>query len=392
MNYSPYRNPRDIALAHHWLVGMRGGEKVLEALTELFPRAPIYTLVANPEKLSAPLREHPIYQSPLRHFPGAAVRYRNLLPLFPLAVRGLRVNGSTRCIISSDASVIKGLNYPPGIPHVCYCHTPPRYLWSMREVYLRNATGLNWMTRTAFKAVTPYVRRFDYNAARRVTHFIANSRFVQKRIRECYGREANVIYPPVSVDAFCPNRPAEDYYLVVSELVPYKRVDLAVEAFNQLGKKLIVIGDGPESATLRKRAAANITFLGHQPFAVLKNHYERCRAFIFPGVEDFGIAPVEAQAAGRPVIAFAEGGALETVKEGLTGAFFFEQVPEALAAAVRGFERCGKALQWMQCRRNAERFGQARFQAEIKAFLASRLPELFAENGWRTADPGTGRA
>jgi len=372
----------EVALAHHWLVGMRGGEKVLEQIAGLFPAAPIYTLIADREKLSAELRGHRICESPLRHLPGAARHYKKMLPLFPVAFRGLRVGGSPGLLISSDASVAKGLSYEAGVPHFCYCHSPPRYLWAMQETYLQHTAGLGAAQRAVFKSISPYLRRFDYEAAQRVTCFIANSQFVRERIRECYGREAEVIHPPVDLEAFeCGGKPG-DFHLIVSELTPYKRVDIAVDAFNSLGRKLVVIGAGSELAGLQARAKSNITFLGRQPFPVLKQHYEACRAFIFPGIEDFGITPLEAQAAGRPVIAYREGGVLETVIDGRTGIFFDQQTPEALAEAVDRFEKEAGQFSAEACRENAARFAPGNFRRQLKRFLEERLPGVFADYQW----------
>jgi glycosyltransferase involved in cell wall biosynthesis len=370
-----------IALAHHWLVGMRGGEKVLEQLCLLFPGAPIYTLVSNRANLSELIRSHPIHESFLQRLPGGARRYKALLPLFPLAVAGLHVDPAADFLFSTDASVIKGLSHGGHTPHVCYCHSPPRYLWEMQDTYLRKTGGLGLAGRAAFRAVTPYVREFDRKAAGRVTHFIANSRFVRQRIESAYGRESAVIYPPVDVDAFQAGLPAEDFYLIVTELVAYKRVDLAIDAFNRLGKRLVVLGDGPEGAALRARAKPNIEFLGRQPFATLRDRFERCRAFIYPQIEDFGITAVEAQAAGRPVIALRQGGALETVIEGKTGLFFDEQTPESLAACVEAFE--GQTFTAAACRENAERFRPEAFRDAIRQFLTGYFPSLFPP-GWQS--------
>jgi glycosyltransferase involved in cell wall biosynthesis len=375
------------ALAHHWLVGMRGGEKVLEQIGQLFPQAPIYTLVANPEKLSPELRSHRIIESPLQYLPVATQHYKKLLPFFPAAFHGLRVEGNPGLLLTSDASVTKGLSYDPDVAHVCYCHSPPRYLWGMQDTYLKHTAGLGAMQKTVFKSITPYVRRFDYEAAQKVTHFIANSRFVQRRIRACYGREAKVINPPVDVAAFDWQQPTEDFYLVVSELVPYKRIDVAVDAFNRLGKRLVIIGAGTELEKLKARAKSNITFLGRQPFSVLKEHYETCRAFIFPGIEDFGITPLESQAAGRPVIALRAGGALETVTHGETGVFFDEQTPQSLAEAVLIFEKNADYFSGAVCRKNAERYAPEHFRAQLKRFLSKRLPDLFADYVWPDETP-----
>jgi glycosyltransferase involved in cell wall biosynthesis len=358
-----------IALAHHWLVGMRGGEKVLEEICRLAPGAPIHTLVARPGRLSPLLRSHPIVTSPLQRLPGGATHYKKLLPLFPASVARLAIAAPADLVISSDASVIKGLRVPEGIPHICYCHSPPRYLWDMQEDYTRSAETGGALGRALFRRVVPHVREFDRAAAQRVTHFIANSAFVQQRIRTCYGRESEIIHPPVALDDFEPTHaPPEDFHLVVSQLVPYKRIDLAVTAFTRMKKRLVVIGEGSERTALEKLAGPTVTFLGSQPFEVLRDHYHRCRAFIFPGIEDFGITPLEAQASGRPVVAFRAGGALETVVEGETGIFFDEQTPESLMAAVE------RPLDFDPgaCRANAERFGPERFRAELADYAARK--------------------
>jgi glycosyltransferase involved in cell wall biosynthesis len=361
---------------------MRGGEKVLEQLCLLFPGAPIHTLVSKQENLSEIIRSHPIRESILQRLPQGPRRYKSMLPLFPLAIANMRVDPGADFLFSSDASVIKGLSHGRDTPHVCYCHSPPRYLWELQDTYLRQTGGLGPVGRAVFQAVTPYVRAFDRKAAGRVTHFIANSRFVQERIRSAYGRESAVIYPPVDVDGFQPGRPAEDFYLIVTELVAYKRVDLAIDAFNRLGKRLVVLGDGSESAALRARAKPNIEFLGRQPFAALRDRMESCRAFIYPQIEDFGITAVEAQAAGRPVIAFRQGGALETVIEGKTGLFFDQQSPESLAGCVEAFE--GQSFSAAACRENAERFRPESFREAIRQFLTEKFAASFPA-GWERA-------
>ena len=250
---------------------------------------------------------------------------------------------------------------------------------------MRQTSDLGAVGRVVFRAAVPLVRRFDRRAAQRVDHFIANSRFVQERIHRFYGREATVINPPVAVADFEAQGRDDGYYLVVSELAPYKRIDLAVEAFNELQKPLVVIGHGSELGRLRHMARDNITFLGSQPFAVLKQHYERCRALIFPGIEDFGITPLEAQSAGKPVIGFAGGGLLETTVEGATAILFHEQNVASLAAAVRAFEERAGEFEPGVCRANAERFGPERFRREVKAFLAERYPDLFGNYAWPAA-------
>jgi len=391
----PTRMATSISLAHHWLIGMRGGERVLEQASLLFPKAPIYTLVASLEKISERLRSHRIVTSPLQWIPGSARHYKKFLPFFRFAIPQLRVSPGTRFVFSSDAALIKGLSVPPGVPHVCYCHSPPRYLWDLHDTYLTGSSDLGRMGRLLFRWIAPSARNFDLVAASKVTRFIANSNFVRERIQRIYGRESVVIHPPVSVDDFDPTRARKDFYLLVSELTPYKRIDLAVEAFRRGGRKLVIIGDGSELASLRRKAPANVVFLGRQPFDVLKEHLETCRAFIFPGIEDFGIAPCEAQAAGAPVIAYGVGGALETVKDGVTGIFFHEQTEEAMVAALERFEAL-PPFSPAACRRNVEHLRPAEFRRAIRNYLETEFPDFFSGYAWpdETAglDEGSGAA
>jgi glycosyltransferase involved in cell wall biosynthesis len=394
-DYSDFSLPRlkegaNVALAHHWMVSMGGGEKLLAEFAALFPGAPIHTLIANRSELSADLLTHPIVESALRKLPKAARHYKKLLPLFPTFVRGLKLDGRPDLLLSSDASVIKGIS-TAGVPHVCYCHSPARYLWD-KKTHLQH-TDLGAVGKAAFGAVVPGVRRFDYKAAQKVDHFIANSLFAKQRIQECYGREAAVIHPPVAVDDFRWDGEHEDFYLVVSELASHKRIDLAVDAFNKLDRRLVIIGSGAKMDELRSRARSNITFLGHQSSDVLKSHMERCRALIFPGIEDFGITPVEAQAAGRAVIAYGEGGVLETVLDGLTGLFFKEQTVQSLADAVKLFEKNEEDFRPGACRRQAEMFSREEFRDALMHFLTTKYPALFDDvtmTGVNAAAPASG--
>jgi glycosyltransferase involved in cell wall biosynthesis len=354
-----------VVLAHHWLVGMRGGEKVLEELCRIFPDAPIYTLVVRRDRLSSLLRERRIFPSPLQWFPGATRHYKKMLPLIAPAIALMKVPRRTKLVISSDASLIKGLSVPRQAVHICYCHSPPRYIWDMSEVYMQQTAGLGGFGKWTFRKAIEPLRRFDRAAAERVTRFIANSTFVQERISRFYKRKAEVIFPPVNVDSFSPTRPRDDFYLLVSELVPYKRVDLAVRAFADVNRRLVIIGDGSERAALEKLATPNVQFLGHKSFTVLKEHYETCRAFLCPQVEDFGITVVEAQAAGAPVIAFNQGGVLDSVRPNETGLFFDQQTPIALAEAVRDFEERLDEWDAKLCRQNAERFRPERFRRAL---------------------------
>jgi glycosyltransferase involved in cell wall biosynthesis len=272
-------------------------------------------------------------------------------------------------VISSDASLIKGLSVPRQAVHICYCHSPPRDIWDMSEVYMQQTAGLGGFGKWTFRKAIEPLRRFDRAAAARVTRFIANSTFVQERISQFYKRKAEVIFPPVNVDSFNPTRPRDDFYLLVSELVPYKRVDLAVRAFADVNRRLVIIGDGSERAALEKLATPNVQFLGHKSFTVLKEHYETCRAFLCPQVEDFGITVVEAQAAGAPVIAFNQGGVLDSVRPNETGLFFNQQTPMDLTIAVRDFEERLDEWDAKLCRQNAERFRPERFRRALCDFL-----------------------
>jgi glycosyltransferase involved in cell wall biosynthesis len=325
-----------VAIVHDWLTGMRGGEKVLEGILTRYPGAEIHTLVHLPGTVTPAIESHRIHTSFVQRLPGVATHYRKYLPLFPRAIEAMEV-GEVDLVISTSHCVAKGIRVPPGVPHVCYCHTPMRYIWSSYDDYF-GAGRAPAHVRAAMRMVVGHLRRWDVATTDRVTRFVANSHNVARRIRDIYQREADVLHPWVDHAFFEPGGARGDCYLLVSAMVPYKRVDLAIAAFADLGRPLVVAGDGPERARLEARAPSTIRFVGRVDDAELRSLYQGCRALIFPGEEDFGIVPLEAMACGRPVIAYRAGGALETVVEGVTGVFFDSPSPEALARAVEGFD------------------------------------------------------
>jgi len=351
-------------LAHHWLTGMRGGERVLEELVDLFPGSPLFTLVSRPSALSQQLASQKIHQSWLGKMPGAEHFYRQALPLHPAAIRSLHLPEDARLLISSDASLIKGVTVPKGCKHLCYCHSPPRYLWEMPETYLQSASHRGALTRIGFSLFQESLKRFDYAAAQKVDQFVANSEFTRERIQRFYGRDSKVIHPPTDTDFFHPDSQVRrsDFFLVVSSLVAYKRVDLAVAACRLLKVPLVIIGDGPERTYLESVAGPEMRFLGRQSDEVVRDHYQRARALLFPTLEDFGMVPVEAQACGCPIIALGKGGALESVVEGQSGLFFQEQSAEALVSAISEFMAGKLPKDAEACRASALRFSKARFR------------------------------
>ncbi len=366
-----------VAIVHFWLVGMRGGEKVLEALCRMFPDADIYTHVAIRENLSDTVNRHKITETFIARLPFAKTWYPRYLPLMPMALESLDLT-SYDLIISNEAGPAKGIVPGPGAVHLNYCCSPMRYIWDQYHIY-RDRAG--WFTRLFMPFFAHYLRMWDAVAAMRVDHFLADSQHVANRIKRYYRRDATVVYPPVAVEDFAPAPAGEhgDYYLWCGELVRYKRPDVAIEAFNANGLPLIVIGDGEERARLVKIAGPNITFLGKAPFATLKHHMARCKALVFPGEEDFGIVPLEVQASGRPVIALARGGALETVVDGKTGLFFAEPTATSLNDAVSRFETSGMGKHCeAACTANAHRFREDVFHDGVRAALKGLGVELDA--------------
>jgi glycosyltransferase involved in cell wall biosynthesis len=326
-----------VAIIHYWLVGMRGGEKVLEALCEIFPTADIYTHVYDPAAISNAIKAHSIRTTFIGSLPYARKMYKKYLPLMPMALEQIDL-GAYDLVVSSESGPAKGIIPTSPAMHICYCHSPMRYIWNM---YNRYYDSSRLVTRMMMPPMAHYLRTWDVATANRVDDFVANSTTVAHRIKSYYRRDAAVIHPPVDTTSFRPVPTSElgDYSLMAGELVSYKRPDLAVEAFNRLKAKLVVIGGGEMLKQLRRIAGPTVTIMGPQPFDVLKHHYAHCKALVFPGEEDFGIVPVEAMASGRPVIAFGRGGATETVIANQTGVFFETQTVEELIDAVDRMER-----------------------------------------------------
>jgi glycosyltransferase involved in cell wall biosynthesis len=360
-----------IVLVHDWLTGMRGGEKCLEDLCRRWPEAPLYTLLHRYGSVSPTIERRRIVTSFLQHLPAVDRYYRYLLPLMPTAAAGWRLP-TCDLVISLSHCVAKSARPPHGVPHLCYCFTPMRYAWHQRHAYF--GTGrIRFLSSRLRDHVLERLRRWDRRTATCVTHFVAISRTVRDRIREAYGRTSAVIYPPVDTEFYRPGPVRrEEYYLVVSAFAPYKRLDLAVEACNRLRKPLLVIGAGQDEGRLRAKAGPTIHFLGWQGDRLLREHYRHCRALLFPGEEDFGIVPVEAQACGAPVIAFARGGATETVvpiesggSAQPTGLWFQDQNTDSLVDAIRAFESAAGEFDPRAARRQAVRFNPQRFANEF---------------------------
>ncbi len=362
-----------VALVHDWLTGMRGGEKVLAAMARLYPDADLFTLVHVPGSVTADLERHRIVTPWLNRLPWVGRYYRYLLPLMPGAIESLDLRAYD-LVLSSSHCVAKGVRKGPGALHVCYCHSPMRYAWSQGQIY-RRSMGLGGMGLRVFRK---RLRAWDQQTAAGVDHFLANSHNVACRIRRIYGRESTIVYPPIDTEFFTPaDQPREDFYLVVSAMAPYKRLDQAIEAMRQLrDRRLVIIGKGQSQAALRRLAPSNVTFLGWQADEVVREHYRRARALLFPGEEDFGMVPVEAMACGCPVIAYGAGGAVETVVDvaaggsgRCSGVRYQPQTTEALVAAIRRFEEQQGCFEGGWIVRHAGQFGAACFQERFREVL-----------------------
>lgn len=351
-----------VAIAHEWFDVYAGSERVVEQIIGLYPDADLFSLVdflADDERWF--IHNKPVTTSFIQQLPKARKHFRQYLPLMPLAVEQFNLSDYD-LVISSHHAIAKGIITRADQLHISYIHTPIRYAWDLQWQYLEQA-GLNRGLKSAItRLILHYLRLWDVSTANRVDCFVANSRFVAQRIWKTYRRRAEVIYPPVAIQRFRADRPREDFYLTVSRFVPYKRVDLTIAAFNQLGLPLIVIGEDSGQAHWQQKAQPNIQFLGYQPDAVVIDHMERCKAFIFPAMEDFGITAVEAQAAGAPVIAYGRGGVTETVMAGKTGLFFPAQTVESLVQAVQAFEENPLGVSGPAIRHHVEQFSEASFQ------------------------------
>lgn len=371
-----------VAIVHDWLVVSGGAEKVLKNIIECFPSADIFSIVDFLEDREC-VKGKSVQTSFIQRLPFARRRYRAYLPLMPLAIEQVDLSGYD-LVISSSHAVAKGVLTGPNQVHVSYVHSPIRYAWDLQHQYLRESHLSTGIKSAMARVLLHYIRGWDARSANGVDHMVANSYFIARRIKKAYQRESTVIYPPVDLANMKVCTQKEDFYVTASRMVPYKRIDLIVRAFSQTpGRRLVVIGDGPEMKRIKALAAENVVILGHQPSDVLVDYLRRARAFVFAAEEDFGISVVEAQACGTPVIAFGRGGALESViglpLERPTGVFFGEQTLESLLEAVSRFEDNAALFDPRQCRRNAERFSSENFKAALTHFIDSRLPYACVE-------------
>jgi glycosyltransferase involved in cell wall biosynthesis len=367
-----------LAIVHDYLNQYGGAEKTVEALHEVFPNAPVFTSIFLPHRLPPVFSTMDIRTSFMQKLPFLEKHFKKYLPLYPKAIESFDLR-EYDVVLSSSSAFAKGARPPNGAVHICYCYTPMRFVWNPGS-YIPNEE-----IKPVFRAMLPpvlyWLEKWDVRTLPRVRHFIAISRNVQTRIRQTWGRDSEIIYPPVETGRFRISDDTDDYFLIVSRLNGYKRIDLAVQAFNELGLPLRIAGEGPKRAALERQAQGNVRFLGRLTQADLAESMSRCRAFVFPGEEDFGIAPVEAMACGRPVIAFGAGGALETVVEGKTGTFFREPTAKSLTEAVRRFE--SMTFDPMAIRRQAEKFDKEVFKRRIEEFVK----EKYQQTKFRSPSP-----
>lgn len=354
-----------VAIIHYWLVGMRGGERVLERFCKMFPQADVFTHVYNPDAVSDVIRAMNVRTTFIDRLPASRKLYQKYLPLMPLALEMLDLTGYD-LIISSESGPSKGVIPPPDARHICYCHSPMRYIWDQFSLYRRNS-GL--LTRLAMPPLAHMLRQWDVTSSARVDTYVANSAFIARRIEKYYRREALVLHPPVATELFGPADAVGDAYLWVGQMTAYKRPDIALDAFNRMGKPLLMVGDGEMKKALQAKAGPTIRFAEGLSLAQLKEAYGRARALVFTAEEDFGIVPLEAMACGRPVLAFGRGGAAETVVDGVTGLFFDAQTPEAVIDSVERFEAAESGFSAEACIAHAGKFGGDRFDREFRAIV-----------------------
>lgn len=375
-----------IAIVHDWLVTYAGAERVLAALCETWPEADLFAVIDFLcDEDRARLGGKRATTTFIQQLPKARSAYQKYLPLMPLAIEQLDMSAYD-LVISSSHAVAKGVLTGPNQLHISYVHSPIRYAWDLQHQYLHEASLDRGVKAKLARMLLHYMRMWDQRTASGVDEFIANSHFIAKRINKSYRRQSTVIYPPVDTSRFTLHEAKEDFYLTASRMVPYKKIPLIVEAFAAMpDKRLVVIGTGPEMERVREVAGANVTLMGYQSDEVLRQYMQRARAFVFAAEEDFGIAPIEAQACGTPVIAFARGGVLETIRglehEKPTGVFYPEQSIDSIVSAVRTFETHRQRISASNCRSNAERFGGERFKQEIKAFVEARIREVSLLDG-----------
>lgn len=374
-----------VAIVHYWLVGHGGGEMVVAAIKEIFPQAEIFTLVADFSYARKLLGNSKISTSFLQHIPFSRRIYRSLLVLMPIALENFDLSGYD-LVISSESGPAKGVLPPLNAVHICYCHSPMRYIWDHYFVYRRTSS---MVVRIVMSLLIPWLRLWDQSTSLRVDEFVANSHHVRQRIAKYYRRTATVIHPPVNVDQFaCAEHSGQGgYYLLAGRHVAYKQIDLAIAACERLGRQLVITGTGPETKRLKQLAGPNTIFVGQVSFENLKHHYAACRAFLMPGEEDFGITPVEAMASGRPTIAVATGGALDTVVDGTTGILYTDNSINGLAAAIQRFESVEATFDPQTIRTHAQTFSNTRFKERFRAFVLlayneaqARRPAMFVES------------
>lgn len=366
------------AIVHEWFVNYAGSEKCVESFTNIWPDADIFALVdfLNDEQREIILKGKHAHTSFIQHLPYAKTQHRKYLPLFPKAIESFNLS-KYDLIISSSHAVAKGVKVNPNQLHICYCHSPMRYAWDEADYYLQEANLTSGIRGKIAKATVKYLRKWDLKSANNVNYFIANSNHIAKKIKRIYNREADVIYPPVDTQKFSLITEKEDYYLTASRLVPYKRIDLIVDAFaDMLDKKLVVIGSGPEKEKIMSKTTPNVDVLGYQDFESLREYMQKAKAFVFAAEEDFGIIVVEAMACGTPVIAGNYGGTSESVINGITGLLFPEQTVESLVEAVKKFDVISHSMNYSEIRSHTEKFSRKTFEDNIKNYVNEKT-ELF---------------